>query len=59
MALKDKFESNGSSLNPLKGAKPTTSLSDGATIPVNDTFSKGQYRDYVLDTDKASDITGN
>lgn len=59
MALKDRFETGGSTLNSLKGGLPTTSLKAGDIIPVNNTFSKGQYRDYVLDTDKATDLTGN
>ena len=58
MALKEKFEKDGSQLNSLKGGLPTTSLTDG-TIQVNNTFSKGQYRDYVLVADRATDNTGN
>lgn len=59
MALKSKFEAGGSAFNPLKGTLPKTALKSGETIPVNNTFSKGQYRDYVLDTDRATDLTGN
>ena len=59
MALKAKFETEGSVLNPLKGSLPKTALKNGETIPVNNTFSKGQYRDYVLDATKTTDNTGN
>lgn len=59
MALLDKFETNGSTLNPLKGTQPEAALKDAATLPVNDSFSKGKYQSYILDTDRATDLTGN
>lgn len=66
MALLNKFRKDGSILTPLKGNRPTTSLSTpSGVIPVNNTFSKGQYQTYVLDTKtgvelaRAQDLTGN
>ena len=58
MALKDKFEANGSELNPLAGTLPKGPLKDPKTLPLNNSFEKGRYQDYVLDTDKATDQTG-
>lgn len=60
MALKDKFEAEGSVLTPLKGNKPKSSLyQTKGLIPVNNTFSKGTYQDYVVNVDRATDLTGN
>lgn len=58
MALRDKFETEGSDLNPLKGTLPKAALKDAGTVNLNDTFGKGRYQDYVLDTEKAIDLTG-
>lgn len=58
MALKDKFEANGSELNSLAGTLPKGPLKDPKTLPLNNSFEKGRYQDYVLDTDKATDQTG-
>ncbi len=58
MPLLNKLETEGSTLTPLKGNQPKSSLQAGA-IPVNNTFSKGTYIDYVSDTPRASDNTGN
>ena len=60
MALKAKFETNGSLYNSLNGTLPKGALIDpkSEAIALNDTFSKGRYQDYVLDTDKAIDMTG-
>jgi hypothetical protein len=58
MALLDKFKKDGSVLTPLRGTKPKTTLVRDV-IQVNNTFSKGQYQDYVLQADRASDLTGN
>jgi len=58
MALRDKFETEGSNLNSLKGTLPKTALKDSNTVNLNDTFGKGRYQDYVLDTEKAIDLTG-
>ena len=60
MSLVNKFTKDGSTLTPLKGGKPTTALSAGGVPPVNNTFSKGQYQLYTLDTkelDRAKDLT--
>jgi len=58
MALKAKFEANGSQLNPLAGTLPKGALKDPQTLPLNNSFEKGRYQDYVLDTEKAIDQTG-
>lgn len=58
MALLDKFKKLGSVLTPLRGNKPKSTLVKDV-IPVNDTFTKGTYQDYVLNTERAKDITGN
>lgn len=58
MALKDKFEANGSELNSLAGTLPKGPLKDPKTLPLNNSFEKGRYQDYVLATDKATDQTG-
>jgi hypothetical protein len=50
MALFDKLRKDGTVLTNLKGTRPTTALRKaGDPKPVNDTFSKGQYTNYVLD----------
>jgi len=59
MPLLSKFESEGSTLTPLKGEKPSAPLKAGGVIPVNNTFSKGTYVDYVSDAPRAVDTTGN
>ena len=58
MALLDKFKKDGTVLTPLKGNRPTSTLVRD-TIPVNNTFSKGQYQNYVVDTPRTQDLTGN
>jgi len=42
----------------LLGTLPKTALKDADTVILNDTFGKGRYQDYVLDTEKAIDLTG-
>ena len=59
MALKAKFEANGSQLNSLAGTLPKGPLKDPKTLPLNNSFEKGRYQDYVLDTEKAVDQTGS
>ena len=59
MPLLSKLETEGSTLTPLKGEKPTAPLKTGGTIPINNTFSKGTYADYVSETPRAVDTTGN
>ena len=46
-------------LTPLKGEKPSAPLKAGGVIPVNNTFSKGTYTDYVSETPRTVDTTGN
>jgi hypothetical protein len=58
MALLDKLKKDGTVLTPLRGTRPTSTLVRD-TIPVNNTFSKGQYQNYVVDTPRAQDLTGN
>lgn len=58
MPLLKKLETEGSTLTPLNGQQPKSSLQSGA-IPVNNTFSKGTYIDYVSESPRATDNTGN
>ena len=59
MSLLNKLETEGSQLTPLKGNKPKSSLKGTGTIPVNNTFSKGTYTDFVSGAPRATDTTGN
>ncbi len=59
MPLLKKLQTGGSQLTPLNGNQPGAPLSDAATIPVNNTFSRGTYADYVSETPRAVDTTGN
>ena len=59
MSLLKKLETDGSQYNgDLKGGLPKVSLQKDVSVPLNgfDTFSKGQYQNYVLDTDLAKAI---
>ena len=58
MPLLNKLETEGSVLTSLNGQQPKSSLQGGA-IPVNNTFSKGTYVDFVSETPRAVDTTGN
>lgn len=58
MALLDKLKKDGTILTPLRGTLPTSTLVKD-TIQVNNTFSKGQYQNYVVETPRAQDLTGN
>lgn len=58
MALLDKFKKGESSFNAFIGS-PKGPINRGSnTIPVNDTFSKGKYQDYVVNPERATDIGG-
>jgi len=59
MPLLKKFETEGSQLTPLTGNQPTAPLKNAGTIPVNNTFSKGTYIDFVSEIPRAVDTTGN
>ena len=59
MPLLKKFETEGSQLTPLTGNQPSAPLKNAGTIPVNNTFSRGTYADYVSETPRAVDTTGN
>jgi hypothetical protein len=65
MALLNRFRKDGSTLTPLKGNRPTAALTRGDVIGVNNTFSRGQYTEYILATKtaaelkRAQDLTGN
>jgi hypothetical protein len=59
MPLLNKFETEGSTLTPLKGEKPSAPLKSGGTIPLNNTFSQGTYQNYVSDAPNSVDATGN
>jgi hypothetical protein len=59
MALLNLLKEKGTTLTPLRANKPTSSLV-GAQLKVNNTFVKGQYQLYTLDTDellRARDLT--
>jgi len=67
-SLKQRLQSGDSLLSANNGAVPTAALRAGAkTPPINDSFSKGQYLDYVSDIPaneadlerRATDNTGN
>jgi hypothetical protein len=58
MALLDKLQKEGTVLTPLRGTRPTATLVKDV-IQVNDTFSKGQYQSYVVNTPRSLDLTGN
>ncbi len=58
MALLDKLKTEGTVLTPLRGTRPTATLVKDV-IQVNDTFSKGQYQSYVVNTPRSLDLTGN
>jgi hypothetical protein len=58
MALLDKLQKDGTVLTPLRGTRPTATLVKDV-IPVNNTFSKGQYQNYVVNTPRSLDLTGN
>lgn len=54
MALIDKLTTTN--LSKLKGGKPKASNTlAGDPIPVNNTFSKGEYTEYILGTEKQID----
>lgn len=58
MALLDKFKKGESSYNAFIGT-PKAAINRGSNaIPVNDTFSKGKYQDYVVNTERATDVGG-
>ena len=59
MPLLSKFEQEGSTLTPLRGEQPTAPLKGNGVIPINNTFENVTYQDYVVDTPRASDTTGN
>ena len=59
MPLLNKFETEGSTLTPLRGEKPSAPLKSGGTIPLNNTFSQGTYQNYVSDAPNSVDATGN
>jgi hypothetical protein len=62
MGLLNRFQTKGTTLTSLKGAKPKNTLVKDV-IQVNDTFSKGLYQDYIVDIKvdvrRAQDTTGN
>ena len=60
--LEDRLVRAGSPKSVNNGSIPTTANLAPGIIPINNTFSKGQYKDYVLDSGVtagvAADITG-
>ena len=61
--LEDRLVRAGSPKSVNNGSIPTTANQASGIIPINNSFSKGQYKDYVLDAGVtagvAADITGN
>ena len=61
--LEDRLIRKGSPKSVNNGSIPTTANIAPGIIPINNTFHKGQYRDYVLDSGAtigaAADLTGN
>jgi hypothetical protein len=54
MALIDKLKTTN--LAKFPGAKPSGALRNaGDPLPVNNTFSKGEYSEYILGTEKQID----
>tara|TARA_B110000908_G_C10109669_1_gene382440 strand:- start:382 stop:561 length:180 start_codon:yes stop_codon:yes gene_type:complete len=58
MPLLNKLETQGTSMTPLKGNKPSAPLQSGA-IPINNSFQSGTYIDTISSTPRAVDTTGN
>ena len=59
MPLLDRFENKGSTLTPLRGEHPSAPLKGNGVLPVNNTFELGTYQNYVVDTPRTTDNTGN
>lgn len=61
--LEDRLIRKGSPKSVNNGSIPTTANLAAGIIPINNTFSKGKYEDYVLDSGatvgSAADLTGN
>ncbi len=59
--LEDRLINAGSPKSANNGAKPTVALAAPGTIPINNTFSKGNYEDFALlagvEKDALQDIT--
>ena len=59
--LEDRLINAGSPKSVNNGSIPTTANLAPGIIPINNTFSKGQYKDYVLDSGvtvtQAADLT--
>ena len=60
--LEDRLIMKGSPNSVNNGSVPTTANLAVGIVPINNTFSKGKYLDYVLDSGVtagvAADITG-
>ena len=60
--LEDRLIKKGSPKSVNNGSVPTTANLAPGIIPINNSFSKGQYKDFVLDSGVtagiAADITG-
>ena len=59
MALLNTLKEKGTTLTPLRANKPTSSLV-GSQLKINNTFVKGRYQLYILDTAelaRAKDLT--
>ena len=61
--LEDRLIRKGSPKSVNNGSIPTTANLAAGIIPINNTFSKGKYEDYVLDSGatvgSTADLTGN
>jgi len=60
--LEDRLVKAGSPKSANNGAKPTTSLLAVGIIPINNTFSKGNYEDFAIaagvEDEALQDVTG-
>ena len=61
LGLEDRLVRAGSPKSVGNGSIPTTANLAPGIIPINNTFSRGQYRDYVLDSgvtvEQAAELT--
>ena len=48
--LEDRLINTGSPKSANNGAQPTVALSADGIIPINNTFSKGNYEDFAIAT---------
>ena len=57
--LEDRLVQKGSPKSVNNGSIPTTANLAPGIIPINNTFSKGKYLDYVLDSGVTAGVTAD